>query len=92
MLDTLFCCERSWRLTSTDSVFLDTTSFTEPRSLDKLPAFLKAHSPKNTDLSKASEQKGTPHTLVISAAALRAADVVRYDTDGPLHHTCHNQD
>ncbi|KAJ5884988.1 Protein CMS1 [Penicillium taxi] len=59
------------------SAFLDTTSFAEPRSLDKLPEFLKAFSPKNADLSKASEHNGTPHTLVISAAALRAADVVR---------------
>jgi hypothetical protein len=46
--------------------------------LDKLPDFLKAFSPKGADLSKASEKKGTPHTLVVSAAALRAADVVRY--------------
>jgi protein CMS1 len=46
--------------------------------LDKLPDFLKVFSPKGLDLSKASEKKGTPHTLVISAAALRAADVVRY--------------
>ncbi|KAJ5594466.1 Protein CMS1 [Penicillium hispanicum] len=60
-----------------DSAFLDTTSFTEPRSLDKLPEFLKAFSPNGTDLTKSSEQKGTPHTLVISAAGLRAADVVR---------------
>ncbi|KAF3390648.1 Protein CMS1 [Penicillium rolfsii] len=60
-----------------ESAFLDTTSFSDPRSLDKLPDFLKTFSPKNADLSKASEKKGTPHTLVISAAALRAADVVR---------------
>ncbi|KAI2786651.1 Protein CMS1 [Penicillium oxalicum] len=60
-----------------DSAFLDTTSFAEPRNLEKLPSYLKSFSPKGADLAKASEQKGTPHTLVISAAALRAADVVR---------------
>ncbi|KAJ5118628.1 Protein CMS1 [Penicillium atrosanguineum] len=60
-----------------DYVFLDTSSFTETRHLDKLPDFLKAFSPKGADLSKASEQKGTPHTLVIAGAGLRAADVVR---------------
>ncbi|CEJ56914.1 hypothetical protein PMG11_05626 [Penicillium brasilianum] len=60
-----------------DSAFLDTTSFSDSRTLDKLPDFLKAFSPKGADLSKASEKKGTPHTLVVSAAALRAADVVR---------------
>ncbi|KAJ6157336.1 Protein CMS1 [Penicillium chermesinum] len=51
-----------------DSCFLDTTGFADSRSLEKLPAFLKEFT---------SEQKGTPHTLVISAAGLRAADVVR---------------
>ncbi|KAJ5152967.1 Protein CMS1 [Penicillium canariense] len=60
-----------------DSAFVDTTSFSDSRSLDKLPDFLKMFSPKGADLSKASKNKGTPHTLVISAAALRAADVVR---------------
>ncbi|GFF37198.1 protein cms1 [Aspergillus udagawae] len=61
-----------------DSAFLDTSSFESPRSLDQLPAFLKAFSPnKGSGLSKASEQKGTPHTLVVCPAALRAADVVR---------------
>ncbi|TPR05021.1 exodeoxyribonuclease III (xth) family protein [Aspergillus niger] len=61
-----------------DSAFLDTSSFDQTRSLEQLPAFLKAFSPnKGADLAKASEEKGTPHTLVISGAALRAADVVR---------------
>ncbi|EAW21923.1 uncharacterized protein NFIA_070940 [Aspergillus fischeri NRRL 181] len=60
------------------SAFLDTSSFESPRSLDQLPAFLKAFSPdKGSGLSKASQQKGTPHTLVVCPAALRAADVVR---------------
>lgn len=60
-----------------DTAFLDTSSFTEPRTLEKLPGFIKAFSPKGADLSKSSEEKGTPHTLVVSAAGLRAADVVR---------------
>lgn len=60
-----------------DSVFLDTSSFESSRSMDQLPAFLKAFSPKGTDLSKAAEEKGSPHTLVIAPAALRAADLVR---------------
>lgn len=66
-------------LTVLDSAFLDTSSYDSSRALDKLPEFLKAFTPdKGTGLSKASEQKGTPHTLVVSGAALRAADVVRY--------------
>ncbi|CAG8936178.1 unnamed protein product [Penicillium salamii] len=60
-----------------DSAFLDTSSFTSTRKLEQLPEFLKSFSPKGADLSKASEKNGTPHTLVISGAALRAADVVR---------------
>ena len=63
---------------STDSVFRDTTSFNSTRSLDQLAAFLKTFSPDNgSSLSMSSEETGTPHTLVISPAALRAAEVVR---------------
>ncbi|PIG83666.1 hypothetical protein AARAC_005750 [Aspergillus arachidicola] len=60
-----------------ESSFLDTSSFDLPRQLEKLPAFLKAFSPKGSDLSKPSEEKGTPHTLVVCASGLRAADAVR---------------
>ncbi|KAJ5726388.1 Protein CMS1 [Penicillium malachiteum] len=60
-----------------DSAFFDTTAFTEPRTLERLPEFLKKFCPNGIDLSKSSEQKGTPHTLVITAAGLRAADIVR---------------
>jgi protein CMS1 len=63
-----------------DSAFLDTSSFNSPRTLEKLPDFLKAFSPKGANLSDSSEQKGTPHTLVVSPAGLRAADVVRYES------------
>ncbi|KAI3113220.1 hypothetical protein CBS147333_3212 [Penicillium roqueforti] len=58
------------------SAFLDTSSFTSSRKLEQLPEFLKSFS-KGADLSKSSEKNGTPHTLVISGAAMRAADVVR---------------
>lgn len=58
---------------------MDTSSFNEPRQLGQLTAFIKAFNPtKGSDPSKASMEKGTPHTLVVSSAALRAADVVRY--------------
>ncbi|KAK1141629.1 Protein cms1 [Aspergillus melleus] len=61
-----------------DTAFLDTSSFGEARQLGQLPAFIKAFNPtKGSDPSKASMEKGTPHTLVVSSAALRAADVVR---------------
>ncbi|GAB1196018.1 hypothetical protein APSETT444_005284 [Aspergillus pseudonomiae] len=60
-----------------ESSFLDTSSFDSARQLEKLPAFLKAFSPKGSDLSRPSEEKGTPHTLVVSPSGLRAADAVR---------------
>ncbi|CAL5866518.1 uncharacterized protein PFLUO_LOCUS727 [Penicillium psychrofluorescens] len=60
-----------------DSAFLDASSFTSPRSLDQLPTFLKSFSPKGVDLSKSAKEPGTPHTLVVTAAGLRAADTVR---------------
>lgn len=59
--------------------FLDTTSFQEPRSLAQLPEYLKASDRNNaSDIGVASEEKGSPHTLVVAAAGLRAADLVRY--------------
>ena len=61
-----------------DTAFLDTSSYESSRTLDQLPEFLKAFSPnKGAGLSKSSEEKGTPHTLVVCGAALRAAEVVR---------------
>ncbi|KAJ9210701.1 hypothetical protein DTO166G4_7661 [Paecilomyces variotii] len=59
-----------------EQAFLDTTSF-ESRKLESLPEFLKTFKGKDEDLAKASEEKGSPHTLVVAAAGLRAADLVR---------------
>lgn len=46
-----------------------------------LPGFLehycsKSQQPKN--LSIASKKKGAPHTIVVTSAGLRAADVTRF--------------
>ncbi|KAL1851848.1 Protein cms1 [Paecilomyces lecythidis] len=59
-----------------EQAFLDTTSF-ESRKLESLPDFLKAFKGKDEDLATASEENGSPHTLVVAAAGLRAADLVR---------------
>ncbi|KAJ5288552.1 Protein CMS1 [Penicillium angulare] len=64
-------------LSVSDSTFLDTSSFSEPRSLDNLPQFLQKYRSKGTDLSKSPDLNGTPHTLVITGAGLRAANIVR---------------
>ncbi|KDN67754.1 hypothetical protein CSUB01_07663 [Colletotrichum sublineola] len=55
----------------------DTTSWTEPRSLEKLPEFLEKFSDKPERLGTAPEKKGTPHTIIVAGAGLRAADIVR---------------
>jgi protein CMS1 len=57
----------------------DTTSWMEPRTLDKLPDFLENFKGSDEDLNKAPKKKGSPHTIVVTGAGLRAADIVRWD-------------
>ncbi|KAF8472055.1 U3-containing 90S pre-ribosomal complex subunit-domain containing protein [Kalaharituber pfeilii] len=62
------------------SAFLDTTSWQKDRNLENLPEFMEAfsrHKGRGSSLKKASESNGTPHTITIAAAALRAADLTR---------------
>ena len=62
------------------SAFLDTTSWQKQRSLENLPEFMESFSRykgRGSSLKKSSEATGTPHTLIIAAAALRAADLTR---------------
>ncbi|EAS35070.3 protein CMS1 [Coccidioides immitis RS] len=61
-----------------DYAFLNTSSWQSPRTLEHLPSFLKKHSPKKgSTLFQSSESKGSPHTIVITLAGLRAADMTR---------------
>ncbi|KAI1261588.1 U3-containing 90S pre-ribosomal complex subunit-domain containing protein [Xylariaceae sp. FL1019] len=55
----------------------DSSSFSESRDLEHLPAFLEAHAESPEKLGQASKQKGSPHTLIVTGAGLRAADIVR---------------
>lgn len=63
----------------------DTTEWTEPRTTDSLPEFLekfaaprrKKRGEKGRTLSDAPKVNGSPHTLVIAGAGLRAADLTR---------------
>lgn len=48
------------------------------RSLDNLPAFLECFSGNTTKLWSASKKNGSPHTVIVTAAGLRAADIARY--------------
>lgn len=77
-ISVITCLVRCYTDLVPDTAFLDTSSYDSSRALDQLPEFLKAFTPnKGAGLSKSSEEKGTPHTLVVCGAALRAAEVVR---------------
>lgn len=56
----------------------DTTSWEENRTLDNLPGFLEKFSEGEESLKKVPKKKGSPHTLIVAGAGLRAADMVRY--------------
>lgn len=69
------------RLTAyTANAITDGTDFTEQRTLEKLPDFLAKFCKNPESLGKASKKKGTPHSIIVTGAGLRAADIVRYDT------------
>jgi len=62
--------------------FGNTTDFDQPRLLENLSSFLqKFHtlgpSKEHCGLDQVSEKPGSPHTIIIAAAALRATDLVR---------------
>ncbi|KAI0192822.1 U3-containing 90S pre-ribosomal complex subunit-domain containing protein [Astrocystis sublimbata] len=55
----------------------DSSSFSETRNLENLPAFLEAHAKDPKALGDAAKENGSPHTIVVTGAGLRAAEVVR---------------
>ncbi|KAK5113141.1 hypothetical protein LTR85_010959 [Meristemomyces frigidus] len=65
-----------------EKAILDTTSWTDGRTMDKLPGFLEKfagarRTKKGYKLLNAPMEKGSPHTLIIAGAGLRAADLSR---------------
>ena len=59
----------------------DTSEWRKKRVLENLPGFLDQHASQregSKNLSTASKIKGAPHTIVVAAAGLRAADITRY--------------
>ena len=55
----------------------DTTSWGEQRTTEKLPGFLEGFTDKPKLLGKAPKDVGAPHTIIVTGAGLRAADIVR---------------
>ncbi|KAK8917501.1 Protein CMS1 [Metarhizium anisopliae] len=64
-------------LTVSANSIQDTTSWEENRTLDNLPGFLEKFSEGEESLKKVPKKKGSPHTLIVAGAGLRAADMVR---------------
>ena len=66
-----------------EKAILDTTSWAQERTTDNLSVFLEQYAaPRRkkkgkNKLSDAPEQQGSPHTLVVAGAGLRAADLTR---------------
>ncbi|KAL8954006.1 MAG: hypothetical protein Q9222_000167 [Ikaeria aurantiellina] len=65
-----------------ENAILDTSTWERERSIEGLPEFLEHFAQdggKAMQLAVAPQQPGAPHTLVLTAAALRAASLTRYD-------------
>lgn len=55
----------------------DTSSWQEARTSEKLASFLEKFTDKPETLTRPSKKHGSPHTLIVAGAGLRAADLVR---------------
>ncbi|KAM4064997.1 u3-containing 90S pre-ribosomal complex subunit [Hirsutella rhossiliensis] len=64
-------------LTVPASCIRDTSSWQGNRTLEHLPSFLEAFAQDAESLKKAPKKNGSPHTLIVAGAGLRAADIVR---------------
>jgi protein CMS1 len=75
----VFCHQffAAWSNTYAANAITDTTSWNNPRTLDNLPGFLEKFAGNSTKLWSASKKNGAPHTIVVTAAGLRAADIAR---------------
>jgi protein CMS1 len=56
---------------------VDTSSWEKPRTMDNMASFVKHVGDKGEKLEDAVKENGCPHTIVIAAAGLRAADLTR---------------
>ncbi|GAM86318.1 hypothetical protein ANO11243_043320 [Dothideomycetidae sp. 11243] len=62
------------------SSIIDSTTWRDQRNLDHLPGFIEnftTYNAKDIPLNEAARDKGSPHTLVVTGAGLRAADLTR---------------
>ncbi|KAI1611251.1 U3-containing 90S pre-ribosomal complex subunit-domain containing protein [Exophiala viscosa] len=57
--------------------FHNTTTFEQPRTGPNLPAFLEHFSKIDKAKLSASEEKGSPHTIIVTSSGIRTADLTR---------------
>ncbi|KAG5952127.1 hypothetical protein E4U53_001586 [Claviceps sorghi] len=72
---------------SAGSIHDTATSWQGDRTLANLPAFLEKFAGGRENLTKIpedTEDKGSPHTLIVTSAGLRAADICRAVREGKL--------
>lgn len=72
-LSAIITCSKN----SAANAVLDTSSWEEPRTLENLPKFLQKFAETKEKLNAPPKDKGSPHTIVVAASGLRAADVTR---------------
>ena len=63
-----------------EEMIFSTEGWESARTLDQLPDFLRyvaRERGEGQELSQSTKKMGSPHTLVVAAAGLRAADCVR---------------
>ena len=77
------CIYSTWNgfMTFQVHAITETASWQRPRILDNLPEFIKEFSScigESTKLPLSLKDTGSPHTVVVTAAGLRAADITRY--------------
>ena len=56
---------------------MDTDAWEKPRTADNMAEFVRQFADKGEKLEDAVKENGCPHTIVIAAAGLRAADLTR---------------
>lgn len=67
----------------TEKAFVDTSEWDKPRTLANMPGYLRSYGLGSKSSAaaqtKVATKPGSPHTLVITSAGLRAADATRYE-------------
>lgn len=56
----------------------DTTSWEKPRTMENLAEFMEAFCEDPKKLEWSSKTKGSPHTIIVTGAGLRAVNLIRY--------------